>query len=53
MVAYETFNAQGDRLLSETMLDRVVVLVVASSILGPILTRRFSANIVSGNSKTA
>ena len=51
MVAYETFNAQGERLLSETMLNGVVVLVVVSSILGPILTRKFSANIVGGNSK--
>jgi Kef-type K+ transport system membrane component KefB len=51
MVAYGTFNAQGERLLSETMLNGVVVLVVVSSILGPILTRKFSANIVGNNDK--
>jgi Kef-type K+ transport system membrane component KefB len=48
MVAYDTFNAQGERLLSETMLNAVVVLVVVSSVLGPILTRKFSANIAGG-----
>ncbi len=53
MVAYETFNAQGERLLSETMLNGVVVLVVVSSILGPILTRKFSANIASSTSNPA
>src|SRR6478736_3698745 len=45
MVAYETLNAQGERLLSETMLNGVVVLVVVTSILGPILTRKFATNI--------
>lgn len=45
MVAYDTFNAQGERLLSETTLNAVVVLVVVTSILGPILTRKFGARI--------
>lgn len=45
MVAYDTFNAQGERLLSETMLNSVVVLVVVTSILGPVLTRKFGARI--------
>jgi Kef-type K+ transport system membrane component KefB len=49
MVAYETFNAQGERLLSDTMLNAVVVLVVVTSILGPILTRKFGARIASQN----
>jgi Kef-type K+ transport system membrane component KefB len=43
MVAYDTLNDKGERLLSETMLNGVVVLVVVTSILGPILTRKFGA----------
>lgn len=45
MVAYEAFNDKGERLLSETMLNGVVVLVVVTSVLGPILTRKFSARL--------
>jgi len=53
MVAYETLNAQGERLLSETMLNGVVVLVVVTSILGPILTRKFAANISESSGNNA
>ena len=43
MVAYNAINVNGVRLLSESMLNTVVVLVVVTSVLGPILTRRFAA----------
>lgn len=45
MVAYNAINAAGVRLLSESMLNTVVVLVVVTSVLGPILTRKFSAKV--------
>lgn len=45
MVAYNALNSSGQRLLSETMLNAVVVLVVVTSILGPILTRKFGARL--------
>jgi Kef-type K+ transport system membrane component KefB len=45
MVAYNAINANGDRLLSEAMLNTVVVLVVITSVLGPILTRRFAGKM--------
>jgi Kef-type K+ transport system membrane component KefB len=45
MVAYDAFNDKGERLLSETMLNGVVVLVVVTSVLGPILTRKFGARL--------
>ena len=48
MVAYEKFNSKGERLLSEDMLNGVVVLVVVTSILGPILTRKFATKLVDG-----
>lgn len=45
MVAYDSLNAQGERLLSESMLNAVVVLVIVTSVVGPILTRQFSARV--------
>lgn len=40
LVGYDAVNAAGERLLDEAMLNTVLVLVVATSILGPILTER-------------
>ena len=45
MVAYNAINADGVRLLSEPMLNTIVVLVVVTSVLGPILTRKFAARM--------
>jgi len=45
MVAYNAINADGVRLLSESMLNTVVVLVVITSVLGPILTRKFATRL--------
>ena len=42
LVAYETTNADAERLIGEPVLNSVVVLLVVSSILGPILTERFA-----------
>ena len=46
MVAYNAINSSGKRLLSEPMLNCVVVLVIVSSVLGPILTRKFGKRLV-------
>lgn len=46
IVAYATVNAAGERLLSEAMLNSVVVLVVVTSVTGPILTKIFGALVV-------
>jgi Kef-type K+ transport system membrane component KefB len=45
MVAYNAINAEGVRLLSESMLNTIVVLVVVTSILGPIMTRKFATQM--------
>jgi len=42
VVAYNTRNAGGDRMLDGTMLNAVLVLMLATSILGPVLTERFA-----------
>ncbi|MFO1302080.1 MAG: cation:proton antiporter [Burkholderiales bacterium] len=44
-VAYRAKDAQGATLIDEKMLNTVVVLVIATSILGPVLARRFGARI--------
>lgn len=41
IAAYETFNDYGDRLITESVLNAVIVLMVLTSILGPILSERF------------
>ena len=41
MAAYETVNQYGDRLITESVLNAVIVLMVLTSILGPILSERF------------
>jgi Kef-type K+ transport system membrane component KefB len=45
IVAYNTINVAGDRLLSETMLNTVVVLVIITSVAGPMLTKRYGSRI--------
>ena len=46
LVAYNTRNALGERLLDDRMLNAVLVLMVATSILGPLLTERFAPRLV-------
>ena len=52
MVAYESINDKGERLLNGNMLNAVVVLVVVTSVLGPVLTRRFSVKLAAGVAPT-
>jgi Na+:H+ antiporter len=42
LVAYDTRNAAGQRLLDTTMLNAVLVLMLVTSILGPLLVERFA-----------
>jgi Kef-type K+ transport system membrane component KefB len=46
IVAYHTRSPAGQRMLDATMLNAVLVLMVATSILGPILTERFAARML-------
>jgi Kef-type K+ transport system membrane component KefB len=46
LVAYDTRNAAGQRLLDETMLNAVLVLMLATSILGPVLTELFTPRML-------
>ena len=46
LVAHETFDAGGQRLLDDQMLNAVLVLMLTTSILGPVLTERFAPRLV-------
>lgn len=43
LVAYQTLNPAGERLISEGVLNSVIVLMVVTSILAPLITARFAA----------
>lgn len=45
LVAYKTFNPAHDRLLDDQMLNVVLVLVLVTSILGPVLVDRFAPRL--------
>jgi Kef-type K+ transport system membrane component KefB len=48
LVAHETLGAAGQRLLDDRMLNVVLVLVFATSVLGPVLTERFASRLTTG-----
>lgn len=45
LVAYDTTNAAGERLIGEPVLNSVIVLLVVTSVLGPILTEKFAKQL--------
>jgi Kef-type K+ transport system membrane component KefB len=46
LVAYDTRNAAGQRLLDSTMLNVVLVHMLVTAILGPVLTERFTPRML-------
>jgi len=46
LVGYDTLNHAGQRLLDLKMLNVVIVLMLTTSILGPVLTERFAAEML-------
>ncbi len=49
IVAYNAINKEGIRLLSESMLNTVVVLIIVTSVAGPMLTKKFGLQLVKTN----
>jgi Kef-type K+ transport system membrane component KefB len=45
LVAYDTKNAAGERLIREPVLNSVIVLLVVTSVLGPVLTTRYAGQL--------
>ena len=52
VVAYQAKNVAGVRLIDEPVINTVVVLMVATSILGPMLTERFGRKLAYRNQAT-
>ena len=52
LVAHETLGAAGQRLLDDRMLNVVLVLVFATSVLGPVLTERIASRLTTGTPRT-
>ena len=52
LVAYRTVDNSGRRLLDDTMLNAVLVLMLATSILGPVLTERFAPRMLEDKRRT-
>lgn len=46
LVAFDTFNSAGQRLVDERLLNVVLVVVLVTSILGPVLTEHFAPRMV-------
>jgi Kef-type K+ transport system membrane component KefB len=46
LVAFDTFNPAGQRLLDEGVLNAVLVLMLTTSILGPVLTEHFAPRLL-------
>jgi Kef-type K+ transport system membrane component KefB len=46
LVGYNTFNAAGERLLTNEIFNAVLVLLVVTSLLGPVLTELFRPGLV-------
>jgi Kef-type K+ transport system membrane component KefB len=46
LVAFETKNSEGERLIDEPIINTVIVLMVITSVLGPILTEHFGKRLV-------
>ena len=52
IAAYDAVNAEGDRLITESVLNAVIVLMVLTAILGPVLTERFGSRMTSSEEKS-
>jgi Kef-type K+ transport system membrane component KefB/nucleotide-binding universal stress UspA family protein len=43
LVAYQTVNPAGERLINEAVLNSIIVLMLITAILGPVITSRFAS----------
>jgi Kef-type K+ transport system membrane component KefB len=53
LVAHDTLNTAGQRLLDDRMLNVVLILVLVTAILGPVLTERFAQRLAMGYARAA
>jgi hypothetical protein len=53
VVAHKTVNAAGVPLLDEIYVNTILVLVVATCVAGPILSKRYASRISAGKSESS
>jgi hypothetical protein len=51
-LGYDTLNAAGERLLADQIFNAVLVLLVVTSLLGPVLTELFTPGMVTEEART-
>jgi len=51
LVAFDTFDPAGQRLIDERVLNAVLVLMLTTAILGPVLTERFAPRMLADEAK--
>jgi Kef-type K+ transport system membrane component KefB len=51
LVAFDTFDPAGQRLIDERLLNAVLVLMLTTAILGPVLTERFAPRMLGDDAK--
>jgi hypothetical protein len=52
LVGYDTLNAAGQRLLANEIFNTVLVMLVVTSLLGPILTELFTPGMIKEDART-
>jgi Kef-type K+ transport system membrane component KefB len=52
MVGYDTFNAAGERLLADEIFNASLVLLVVTSLVGPVLTELFTPGMITEEART-
>lgn len=52
LVAYQSINGSGERLLDERVINTVIVLVLATSVIGPIFSRRAAMRLTISSATT-
>lgn len=53
LVAYRTFNAAGQPLIDDRMLNAVLIMVLVTAVLGPVLTQRYAPRMVAAAKDSA
>ena len=51
LVAFDTFDPAGQRLIDQRVLNAVLVLMLTTAILGPVLTERFAPRMLADEAK--
>jgi Kef-type K+ transport system membrane component KefB len=50
-VAYKAYNAAGQRMLNDEMLNAVLVMMLVTSVLGPLMTERFAPGMLDSSAR--